>query len=171
MTIYDKEASVEKMYDEFGSILAYVENAVNDEQICEVEKGLLRRLHRLGLSMLKHFVELSGTGYHEDSRVCAADHQPLDYKGSPEVSYLSIFGEFKIKRASYASKSNEYFYPLDQQLNLPEQKYSYLLDKWLLSRSSENNYREAVRVFKAPCAFPTGHSPSGAHRPDASAPC
>ena len=62
MTIYDKEANVEKMYDEFGSILAYVENAVDDEQICDVEQGLLRKLHRLGFSLLKHFVELPGTG-------------------------------------------------------------------------------------------------------------
>lgn len=53
-----------------------------------------------------------------------------------------------IERAGYHdTETGTYYYPIDKQLNLPETKYSYLLTNWLLSRSTESDYREAVHIF------------------------
>jgi hypothetical protein len=53
-----------------------------------------------------------------------------------------------IERAGYYdNETGKYYYPIDEQLNLPETKYSYLLTNWLLSRSTESDYREAVHIF------------------------
>jgi len=61
---------------------------------------------------------------------------------------LSIFGEISIERAGYYDNNKgKYYYPIDEQLNLPKTKYSYLLTDWLLSRSTESDYRDAVHIF------------------------
>ena len=53
-----------------------------------------------------------------------------------------------IERAGYYDTENgRYYYPIDELLNLPETKYSYLLTDWLLLRSSDSDYREAVHIF------------------------
>ena len=64
-----------------------------------------------------------------------------------ESPYFSIFGEVKIKRAGYSNGTEEYVYPLDARLNLPDKKFSYLLQKWILARSAETDFREAVDWF------------------------
>lgn len=53
-----------------------------------------------------------------------------------------------IERAGYYDNDNgTYYYPIDELLNLPEAKYSYLLTDWLLLRSTDSDYREAVHIF------------------------
>jgi hypothetical protein len=146
-TIYDKEAMVSKLKNEFATILTYVENAVGHEQIADVEKQVFRQLQHLGLHLVDAFVKQSGTGYQANNPPRSQDGKALEFKGYIESPYFSIFGELKIKRAAYASTANEYFYPLDAQLNLPALKYSYLLDKWILARSAETGHREAVHLL------------------------
>ena len=61
---------------------------------------------------------------------------------------MSIFGEISIERAGYHdTDKGSYYYPLDELLNLPETKYSYLLTDWLLLRSTDLDYRGAVDVL------------------------
>ncbi len=146
-TIYAKEAMLSKLKNEFATILAYVENAVGHEQIADVEKQVFRQLQHLGLHLVDAFVKQSGTGYQANNPPCSTDGRALEFKGYIESPYFSIFGELEIKRAAYASAANEYFYPLDAQLNLPAQKYSYLLDKWILARAAETDYRDAVHLL------------------------
>jgi len=146
-TIYDQEANVCKLKNEFAAILTDLQNAVGHEQICDVEKMLFRRIQHLALHCMEAFVQQSGTGYQADNPPRATDGKPLTFKGYVNSPYFSIFGELTIKRAAYASATNDYFYPLDAQLNLPKHKYSYLLDKWILARAAETDFREAVDLF------------------------
>jgi hypothetical protein len=146
-TIYDKEAMVSKLKNEFATILTSVENAVGHKQIADVERHVFRQLQHLGLHLVDAFVKQSGTGYKANNPPRSEDDRRLEFKGYIESPYFSIFGELKIKRAAYANTANEYFYPLDAQLNLPAQKYSYLLDQWTLARSAETDYREAVQLL------------------------
>jgi hypothetical protein len=71
----------------------------------------------------------------------------LFYKGIICSNYFSIFGEIKIRRAGYALWDGGYYYPLDEQLNLPVRKFSYVLQKWIEARAVENNFREALEQF------------------------
>jgi len=68
-------------------------------------------------------------------------YKGIKAEGSP---YLSIFGEIKIWRASYAHPDGGRVYPIDEQLNLPANKYSYLLIKWLQASSADQDFRTAV---------------------------
>ncbi len=146
-TIYESEMLFSKLDDGFSELKAYVKSAVRHDEIHVVEETVFRKLLQMGRLALECFIEQSGTGYEEHNPPRAENGQALEFKGTAESPYVSIFGEVKIKRAGYASESNEYFYPLDVQINLPQQKYSYLLQKWIEAPSTESDYRQAVNRF------------------------
>jgi hypothetical protein len=147
MTIYDKEAMLGKLKDEFAAITALVETAVGQDPICDVEREVFRTLQQLGRSLLEYFIAQSGTGYQAEHPPRATDGTALTFKGLIASPYFSIFGEVTIPRAAYAGAGPGYVYPLDAQLNLPASKYSYLLEKWVLARAAETDFREAVALF------------------------
>jgi hypothetical protein len=147
MTISEIEAMFGKFEGEFSELKAYIKGAVGRQEIHVFEKDVFRKLQHLGRTALECFVEQSGTGYQENHPPLSADGKPLEFKGTPESPYFSIFGEVKIKRAAYANATNEYFYPLDVQLNLPAQKYSYLLQQWTQAPTTESDFREAAARF------------------------
>jgi hypothetical protein len=104
LTIYEKESLFESLDETFTEIKAYVESAVGQEVLHEVELHLFRRLQRLGLGFMERFVSLSGTGYEAAPPPLSADGRPMKYKGTRAEGspYVSIFGEIKIYRAEYA---------------------------------------------------------------------
>lgn len=145
-TIYEKEIAYESLDASYKALKSYVEDAVGQEAIHEVELGLFRRVLKLARGFLEFYVEQSGSGYEADNPPCSQDGHPLIYKGiKPEGSpYQSIFGEIKIWRASYAHPDGGRVYPIDEQLNLPANKYSYVLLKWLQASSADQDFRTAV---------------------------
>jgi len=147
MTIAEQEQQLAALDLEFARIKQFVERAVGHEALHDVEQKLLQQLVALGGSLLKTFIAQSGTGYHADHPPRSREGKALTFKGLVDSPYFSIFGAFTITRAAYATSANEYFYPLDVQLNLPEQKFSYLLQKWVLARSAETDFREALELF------------------------
>ena len=146
-TINEKEAMLDKLNSEFSKVTTYVEQASGREPIHQVEQEMFRKLMEIGRSLLEYFIAQSGTGYQANNPPRSEDGKALTFKGIVESPYFSIFGEVKIKRAGYASDAEEYVYPLDVQLNLPEKKFSYLLQRWILARSAETDFREAVAWF------------------------
>ncbi len=81
-TIYEKETLFESLDETFTEIKAYVEGAVGQEALHEVEQHLFRRLQRLGRGFMETFVSLSGTGYEAGHPPFSADGQPMEYKGT-----------------------------------------------------------------------------------------
>lgn len=144
---YEKEMIQGDLNNEFEKIIAYVNEAVNNKEICLVEKELFQRLQHLGKSLLDCFVKQHGTGYQKNNPPCSENGKSLEFKGTVDSPYFSIFGEISITRASYVNESNKYYYPLDEELNLPATKYSYLLQKWIKSRDVETDFRDAVEIF------------------------
>ena len=147
MTITEHEQRIASLDQEFAMIKQYVEQAAGHEALHQVEQQLLQKLMAIGRALLEAFIAQSGTGYDAENPPRSAEGKALAYKGLVESPYFSIFGKSTIPRAAYANPANEYFYPLDVQLNLPEQKYSYLLQKWGTARSTETDFREALALF------------------------
>jgi hypothetical protein len=143
-TIYEKEDCLVKLDEAFSSLKEYALSAAGHTQIHVAEKEIFRRLIALGLLLLKAFIQACGTGYQPPESAPQEEGKPLPFKGIDDGNYFSIFGELSIARARYRKPSGKYCYPLDQQLNLPEEKYSYLLQQWLQGRAVISNYREAV---------------------------
>ena len=147
-TLYDVEDFNSHLHKNLDRLINYVKQAVNKEEIHDVEKEIFCRTLQIGYLALKMFVDESGTGYEENNPPIVDNDQPLRYKGKFDVHYISIFGELIINRAGYHDEShNRYYYPLDSQLNLPDDKYSYLLTDLSLSRAAETDYRESTAIF------------------------
>ena len=150
LTIYEKETLIESLDETFTEIKAYVEGAIGQEALHDVEQHLFRRLQSLGRGLMETFVALSGSGYEAGNPPLSEEGQPLAYKGTKAEGspYLSIFGEIRIYRAAYAHPDGGRVYPIDATLNLPAHKYSYLLWKWRQASSTDQDFRSAVDRFK-----------------------
>ena len=147
MTIYEKEALFDQLDEEFSQIKRFVCQAAGQVEVHEVEGKVFRQLQDLGRHFLSRFVQLCGTGYEANGFKEQGKGQKMRYKGCQSVSYLSIFGSIPIRRAAYARADGSYFYPLDEHLNLPAHKYSYLLLKWLAQDAAQHDFRQAVARF------------------------
>ncbi len=133
----------------FKGILDYVQEEGNDQAIDEVEKELFSKLLELGQSLMGVFVANQDRGYVGKTVTVTQDGEQesveLDYYDDRAIDYLSIFGSVKIPRSYYYMKGYGGVCPLDEQLNIPERKYSYLLQRWLSSRCVKETYDEAVK--------------------------
>lgn len=145
--IYDIELMKSNSKKIFSELLTYTTDAVCTTELHDFEKNVFEQLQKLGLALMKNFIANSGTGYDAHNPPVNETNQPLRYKGSKESPYFSIFGELTIKRARYQTDAGSYYYPLDSQLNLPAQKYSYLLQKWLQASAVQTNYQKAAELL------------------------
>lgn len=98
----------------------------------EVEEGIWRRLLILGRESLKGFFQMMGDG-DMGEQVELPEGRWLRRLEQPHTRpYQSIFGSFELSRVVYGTREGQKieFVPLDQQLQLPESKFSYLLQEW-----------------------------------------
>jgi len=113
----------------------------------EVEKQLFRMVLEMGKAFMGEVIARHGTG--KVAEVMNADGKRLPYQGDKNTAYLSIFGNIAIVRAYYWMKGHEGICPLDARLNLPQRRYSYLLDDWSQGLITEEPYEKAVeRIAK-----------------------
>lgn len=143
----NNELSLLEARDKFTGLIDYVnEAAVNNEVLHKVEYHLFRRLLSLGWSLLVYFLQKKGLG--EVGRALfLGDGQIL--LRSQEVytrPYLSVFGEVEVARYVYGEGPHQQA-PLDGELNLPEWKYSYLLQDWGLTFAVQEAFGEAGKIL------------------------
>jgi len=147
-TIYNRELHLSKLKKMLYKLIEYVEQASNNTEIHHAEREIFSHVKQMGFVALQLFIANCGPDYNAGQAPTSESGKPLRYKGIFFACYLSIFGEIKIPRAGYHDTSQgQYYYPLDAQLNLPEDKYSYLLTDWILQRATETDYRESVALF------------------------
>ncbi len=143
MEVYQVERQLVEQSKVWEEIRRYVEGEALNEALHQVEENLFRRLLALGLSLLKEVLARHGTGK-VTGNIVTREGQPLPYHGLKSRQYLSIFGLVEIVRAYYWCEGAQGAGPLDAQLNLPERRYSYLLDKWTQGAIAEEPYDEAM---------------------------
>src|SRR5271167_3793876 len=116
--------------DKFEQLLCYVRGEATSEELHEVERGVFVRLLQLGLLLLRVFLDAKGTGKLAEGKVVTREGAQLRYHSMKRVTYFSIFGTVAIERAYYWDLCEEGVCPLDAVLNLPERRYSYVLQDW-----------------------------------------
>ncbi len=124
-------------------IREYVSGEALTQELHRVEENLFRRLLAVGLSLLKEVLARHGTGQ-VTGTIVNSGGQPLPYHSLKSRQYLSIFGAVEIVRAYYWNAGTQGACPLDAKLNLPERRYSYLLDQWAQGAIAEDPYDEAT---------------------------
>lgn len=124
---------------------AVCEAAQEGTPLHEVERIVWQQVLLMGRAALGHFLAYLGTGDQgasvslPDGGVC----QRLDELHSRR--YVSIFGEFHLRRTVYGSRAGQKieFVPLDNRLQLPTSVFSYLLQDWDQSLCVEEAFSQA----------------------------
>jgi len=135
----------------FKGILEYVQKEGKEQSLDEVEKGIFSKLLELGQHLMGVFIANQGKGYTgtattvEGNTEGGSETTVLNYHDDRSIEYLSIFGAIEIKRSYYYSKGHGGICPLDGDLNLPERKYSYLLQRWLSGYCVKGTYDEGIK--------------------------
>ncbi|MCK6472710.1 MAG: ISKra4 family transposase [Planctomycetes bacterium] len=143
MELYQIERLRVEQDEVLAAMRAFVEGAAQSKEAHEVERELFRMLQGLGLSLLKEMVARRGTGK-VDGGCVGHDGCILPYHGLKTCRYLSIFGLVEIRRAYYWQAGQAGVFPLDASLNLPERRYSYLLDQWAQAGVVDQAYEKAT---------------------------
>ncbi len=152
------QEKIEEARREFNGILDYILQEAMGLEIHRVEDGIYRRLLRLGRILLELFVLATGTGNIGEALI-SEDGAVYRYLRDSGCKYLSIFGEITIVRAYYGKEGREGFFPLDPRLNLPERKYSYLLQDWMASKAVETSYERAAAWVNRQLHLEVAHRP------------
>ena len=114
----------------------------------DVELGLFRRLMSLGHKLFSAFLAQQGSGdvgeqlTLPDGQVVQRDRELHDRE------YINIFGDFTLRRTVYSRGCEQkQVVPLDARLQLPDSKFSHLLQSWDQLVATEQPYQQVSRVF------------------------
>ena len=127
------EIKSQALFDEIRGMIAFLQTSFQEERAAhQVEEGLWRRVLKLGRYAFGNYLSLFGDG-DAGERVMLEDAREvrrLDALHRRE--YQSVFGAFELERAVYGTREGQKieYVPLDERLQLPRRKHSYLLQDW-----------------------------------------
>ncbi|MCP3958879.1 MAG: ISKra4 family transposase, partial [bacterium] len=115
----------------------------------EVEQGIWQHLLKLGRESLQVFFDRAGDGDLGETVELEGGRRLRRLSGEYVRPYQSIFGPFELRRAVYGTRVGQRIelVPLDQRLQLPESKFSYLLQDWDQRLVAESPYAEVSRTL------------------------
>jgi hypothetical protein len=145
-----QERAFLKSREQLQAIQAYVEGARSaGERIDQVERELFSQLLLLGRTMLEGFVAAQGDGdrgptLEQEGRMLRRSAEPHPRR------YLSIFGELSIRRWVYAEREGQKIVaaPLDAELSLPADEFSYVLEDWQQRLCVKESFHEGVSSLR-----------------------
>ena len=144
------------LHKHFDEMLKFIGTAAADGQSADgVERMLWDWVLQLGQEAMRTFFLLAGDG-DAGERVSMPDGREVVRLGAPhERKYRSVFGEFSFPRVVYGTREGQKIehVPLDAHLQLPEGKFSYLLQEWAHSLSLEIPFGQVSQVLERILGF------------------
>lgn len=135
---------------QIAALSQYVHESVGTEPgIHAVERGIWSHILAIGRSALELYLSLSGDGDVGPTLELSEDEcvHRLPHKQSRE--YQSVFGCFRLERYVYGTRVGQKIacVPFDSHLQLPESKFSYLLQDWDQSLAVESPYSQVNKTL------------------------
>ncbi len=141
----------QEIVDQAYELLELVESAYRQgTAVHVVERGLFLKLLEMGYQALGYFFELYGA-CDEGERVELSDGGVVKRLAQRHGrAYLSVFGAYELERWAYGRREGQKleYIPLDVRLQLPKNKFSYLLQDWDQSLAVETPYAEVNDILK-----------------------
>lgn len=148
--------NAQSLRGQLDELIRIVERAYREgEAAHEVEYKLFRHLMAMGHEALRLLFELCAQ---VDQGACVERPEGGMLRRLEEAhrrEYQSIFGEFELFREVYGSREGQKieYVPFDEQLQLPQDKFSYLLQDWNQSLAVEGTYKQADVVLERILGF------------------
>jgi len=136
------------LQQELAQLQDFIRQAAHDgKAIHEVERDVWCRLRKMGRHALGLFLRLQGDGDMGQTIPAPAGNGESWHRldGLHQRRYVSVFGEFRLRRVVYGSRDKQKieFVPLDNRLQLPEGVFSYVLQDWDQSLCVEQAFQKA----------------------------
>jgi hypothetical protein len=150
-TILDeRKLDFNHLRQEFEHLLCVLKKLHQEaKRLDEVERDVMAMLVKMGKAALEDFVEAAGNG--DVGETLENDGNLLRrMEGIHSRTYRSIFGVVIIQRHVYAKRKRQKHeaVPLDQQLGLPADETSYLLEQWMGSLATYLPYDTAAKWLR-----------------------
>ena len=157
-SMVDSELEIKTaLAEHLNELLGFVTTSLSNQTSAhDVELGLWTRLLKLGHEALRQFFMGCGTGDVGDT-LCLPGGRELKRFGELRTRhYQTVFGEFDLPRVVYGCREGQKieWVPLDARLQLPERKFSYLLDDWNQLMTTEIPFGQVNRFLKRILNFP-----------------
>ena len=147
MNAYDIERSIAEGQQGYEDLIQFVlENAENCEAH-EIEKNISRLIKPIAIATLKLYLAKRGTG-DQGSEIEREDGILLKRESQLRPkNYISIFGPLPIPRTCYRHIGEGSLFPLDDEINLPERAYSYVVQEKMNPLSIDHPFQEGAKRF------------------------
>ena len=148
--VKERLAQVNRMLDHVREMVSVVEtSAENGVAVHVVESDVWSEVLKMGYRMMELFFACCGNG-DVGAQLTASDGRSL--RRLPEMhprQYMSIFGLFELERYVYGTREGQRIeqVPFDSRLQIPESKFSYLLQDWGQSLVVHGAYTEAIKTI------------------------
>lgn len=120
----------------------YLNTEANTQSLHEIEHSLFKRFLKMGKKLLDQFLKKKSV--ENKALTITIENQTLPRHSMKKRNYLSIFGDIEIVRPYFWKPGSTGLFPMDAELNMPKHHHSYLLDKWIQHRVTEEPYGEAI---------------------------
>jgi len=148
-----QQATIESkagVQEQVNALIELVESGVRSGEAAHtMERTLFQQLLKLGHLLLSLYFELQGDGDLGATVPMADGRVVRRLQQLRKRSYLSVFGEHELTRYVYGSREDQCieYIPLDDHLQLPDSKYSYLVQDWSQSLAVEMSYSQVRQVL------------------------
>lgn len=148
MSPYTMEQSLQQGKLELKALFQYVDDNAEDLDLYQIETGIKEHLNKLGMAAVRCYFAKKGTGdvcdtlQLEDGTVLKKQSQLC------ERTLFTSFGKIKIPRTCYQAKGGPAIMPLDAQANLPDRRYSYLVQEYMDILSIRDPFEQSSEVLE-----------------------
>ncbi len=133
--------------DEFADIIAFLRSGDSRELSHKaLEATLNERVRELARVLFQSHVDSRGLGP-AVGPVCGADGVERGQRREHERGLSTIFGEVRIKRLGYGASGVDSLHPLDAELNLPREQYSFGLRRLAAEQAASGSFSAAVEAL------------------------
>ena len=139
-TLYQVEGF--DLNENLTSLAHYLNTEANKQSLHEIEHSLFKQLLEIGRNLLCQFLKRKST--ESKASFIIKDTNIFPLHSIKKRNYLSVFGNMEIARPYFWKPGNPGLVPMDAELNMPKHHHSYLLDKWIQHRVTEEPYQEAI---------------------------
>lgn len=149
MMAYEQLADKHELAHRMAQLDQFIQDAARDGVAAHVvEEDLFRRLLSLGHQLFGQFLAAQGAG-DVGQELTLPDGKVLQRQPEPvNREHVTIFGKYSLPRIVYSEgpqKKQEV--PLDARLQLPESKFSHLVQSWTQLLATEQPYNQVSATF------------------------
>jgi len=143
MQAFTVEQSILEGEKEVKELFDFVRNNAVDLEAYEMEQTIFSKIMQIGLAGMKCYFAEKGTGDVGNELILEDQTVLKKESGFRGRDYFSCFGKLKVPRTCYRLEGKTGVMPLDEQANLPEHCYSYLLQEWMDLFSIRESFKES----------------------------